>query len=71
MPEAAETVRLDASGVNLRITEHPSRKDMVDCAVVLVVEDLAVRPSVGWAPQREHPSARRAARAQVEAARGS
>ena len=28
--------------MNLRITEHPTREDNVDCAVVLVVEDLAV-----------------------------
>src|ERR671911_598741 len=38
----SQPLRLDASGVNLRITEHPTREGKVDCAVVLVVEDLAV-----------------------------
>src|SRR5207247_2457573 len=31
----SQPLRLDASGVNLRITEHPTREDKVDCAVVL------------------------------------
>ena len=55
--------------MNLRITEHPTRENEVDCAVVLAVEDLAV-------PGLEHMSTdtfcnrRPSLRASPKAARG-
>jgi hypothetical protein len=43
----SQPLRLDASGVNLRITDHPTREGKVDCAVVL---DAFSRRGVGRQP---------------------